>query len=182
MCQGRPRSAFRIEGELTSRVAWLDHDDKQRKAMLEIVDLIREKDTVDDLGYGIVQMVFRTCSSQRSRACTPHHVTCSSFGGLSRDCLTLGDSLAACVWATRQPGFSDKVALIPYRPGHRKGMRRSTRMTSSDCRFWTHAGWSGLSMHGRGGPSTRSRRRAPLRSGAQYASKQVTEKTGQRWS
>ena len=55
MCQGRPRSAFRIEGELTSRVAWLDHDDKQRKAMLEIVDLFREKDTVDDLGYGIVR-------------------------------------------------------------------------------------------------------------------------------
>jgi len=40
---------------LTSRVAWLDHDDKQRKAMLEIVDLFREKDTVDDLGYGIVR-------------------------------------------------------------------------------------------------------------------------------
>lgn len=55
MCQGRPRSAFRIDGELTSRVAWLDNDDKQRKAMLEIVDLFREKDTVDDLGYGIVQ-------------------------------------------------------------------------------------------------------------------------------
>ena len=40
---------------MTSRVAWLDHDDKQRKAMLEIVDLFREKDTVDDLGYGIVR-------------------------------------------------------------------------------------------------------------------------------
>ena len=40
---------------MTSRVAWLDHDDKQRKAMLELVDLFREKDTVDDLGYGIVR-------------------------------------------------------------------------------------------------------------------------------
>lgn len=40
---------------MTSRVAWLDHDDKQRKAMLEIVDLFREKDTVDDLGFGIVR-------------------------------------------------------------------------------------------------------------------------------
>ena len=55
MCQGRPRWSIGIEGELTSRVAWLDHDDKQRKAMLEIVDLFREKDTVDDLGYGIVR-------------------------------------------------------------------------------------------------------------------------------
>ena len=50
MCQGRPRWAIGIEGDLTSRVAWLDHDDKQRKAMLEIVDLFSEKDTVDDLG------------------------------------------------------------------------------------------------------------------------------------
>lgn len=182
MCQGRPGSAFRIEGELTSRVAWLDHDDKQRKAMLEIVDLFREKDTVDGLGFGIVQTAFRTCSSQLSRACTSHSGTCSSLGGLSRNCLTLVDSLAAWVWATRRPGFSAKVALIPYRRSDRMGMRRSTRMTSSDCRFWTHAGRSGLSIHSRGGPRTRSRRRAPLRSGAHYASKQVTEKTGQRWS
>lgn len=39
---------------MTSRVALLDRDDKQRKAMFEVVDLFREKDTVDDLGYGIV--------------------------------------------------------------------------------------------------------------------------------
>lgn len=43
---------------MASRVAWLDHDDKQRSAMLEIVDLFREKGTVDDLGYGVVRDVF----------------------------------------------------------------------------------------------------------------------------
>lgn len=43
---------------MTSSVAWLDHDDSQRKAMLEVVDLFREKGTVDDLGYGVIRDAF----------------------------------------------------------------------------------------------------------------------------
>ena len=40
---------------MTPRVAGLDHDYKQRNAMLRIIDPFREKDTVDDRGFGIVR-------------------------------------------------------------------------------------------------------------------------------
>jgi hypothetical protein len=38
-----------------SAFGWLDHSEQQRRQMLEIVDLFREKSTVDELGAGVIR-------------------------------------------------------------------------------------------------------------------------------
>jgi hypothetical protein len=38
-----------------SAFGWLDHSEQQRRQMLEIVDLFREKGTVDELGAGVIR-------------------------------------------------------------------------------------------------------------------------------
>src|SRR4051794_16371951 len=43
---------------MASSVGWLDYDETQRKNMLEVVDLFREKGTVDELGFGTVRDSF----------------------------------------------------------------------------------------------------------------------------
>ncbi len=43
---------------MTSAFAWLDYSAKERRAMLEIVDLFREKGTVDELGVGTIRDAF----------------------------------------------------------------------------------------------------------------------------
>ena len=41
-----------------SSFSWLDHSEAQRRQMLEIVDLFREKGTLDELGFGSIRDAF----------------------------------------------------------------------------------------------------------------------------
>lgn len=43
---------------MPSTFAWLDYSSRERRAMLEVVDLFREKNTVDELGLGVVRDTF----------------------------------------------------------------------------------------------------------------------------
>jgi len=43
---------------VTSSFGWLDHSEQQRRQMLEIVNLFREKGTVDELGIGVIRDAF----------------------------------------------------------------------------------------------------------------------------
>jgi len=43
---------------VTSTFAWLDHDESERRKMLEVVDLFREKGTLDELGFGVIRDTF----------------------------------------------------------------------------------------------------------------------------
>jgi len=43
---------------MTSTFAWLDYSARERRAMLEVVDLFREKGTVDELGLGVIRDAF----------------------------------------------------------------------------------------------------------------------------
>src|SRR6185369_8689539 len=43
---------------MPSTFAWLDYSSRERRAMLEVVDLFREKGTVDELGLGVVRDAF----------------------------------------------------------------------------------------------------------------------------
>ena len=40
---------------MTSLIAWLDHDERDRRRMREVIDLFREQDTLDELGIGVVR-------------------------------------------------------------------------------------------------------------------------------
>jgi len=40
---------------MTSAFGWLDHSEQQRRQMLEIVNLFREKGTLDELGIGVIR-------------------------------------------------------------------------------------------------------------------------------
>lgn len=40
---------------MSSSFGWLDHSEHQRRQMLEIVDLFREKGTLDELGIGVIR-------------------------------------------------------------------------------------------------------------------------------
>jgi hypothetical protein len=39
----------------TSTFGWLDHDDGERRRMMEVIDLFREKGTLDELGIGTIR-------------------------------------------------------------------------------------------------------------------------------
>ena len=41
-----------------SSFAWLDHSEAQRRRMLEVIDLFREKGTLDELGFGTIRDSF----------------------------------------------------------------------------------------------------------------------------
>jgi hypothetical protein len=43
---------------VASTLAWLDHDERQRHAMLQVVEAFSERDTVDELGLGGVREQF----------------------------------------------------------------------------------------------------------------------------
>lgn len=43
---------------MTSVLAWLDHDESERRKMLEVVNLFREKGTLDELGIGTIRDTF----------------------------------------------------------------------------------------------------------------------------
>lgn len=43
---------------MTSAFAWLDHDESERRKMLEVVNLFREKGTLDELGFGVIRDSF----------------------------------------------------------------------------------------------------------------------------
>ena len=43
---------------MSSTFAWLDYSARERRAMLEVVDLFREKGTVDELGLGVIRDAF----------------------------------------------------------------------------------------------------------------------------
>jgi hypothetical protein len=43
---------------MTSAFAWLDHDETERRKMLEVVNLFREKGTLDELGFGTIRDAF----------------------------------------------------------------------------------------------------------------------------
>lgn len=46
------------EREMASTFGWLDHSEAQRRQMLEIVDLFRNKGTLDELGFGSIRDAF----------------------------------------------------------------------------------------------------------------------------
>src|SRR5581483_10818372 len=43
---------------MPSTFAWLDHSEEQRRQMLDVLDLFREKTTVDELGLGTIRDAF----------------------------------------------------------------------------------------------------------------------------
>src|SRR5262245_14297704 len=43
---------------MPSVLAWLDHDEAERRRMQEIIELFREHDTVDELGIGSIRDAF----------------------------------------------------------------------------------------------------------------------------
>jgi hypothetical protein len=43
---------------MPSTLAWLDHSEVQRRRMMEVIGLFREKGTVDDLGLGSIRDTF----------------------------------------------------------------------------------------------------------------------------
>jgi Family of unknown function (DUF6361) len=43
---------------MTSILAWLDHDEAERRRMQEVIELFREHDTVDELGIGSIRDAF----------------------------------------------------------------------------------------------------------------------------
>jgi hypothetical protein len=43
---------------MTSAFAWLDHSEEQRRQILDVLDLFREKSTVDELGLGTIRDAF----------------------------------------------------------------------------------------------------------------------------
>jgi len=43
---------------MTSTLGWLDHDESERRKMLEVVNLFREKGTLDELGFGVIRDAF----------------------------------------------------------------------------------------------------------------------------
>jgi Family of unknown function (DUF6361) len=43
---------------VTSILAWLDHDEAERRRMQEVIELFREHDTVDELGLGSIRDAF----------------------------------------------------------------------------------------------------------------------------
>jgi hypothetical protein len=58
---------------VTSTFAWLDHSEEQRRQILDVLDLFREKGTVDELGLGtirdaFVNMLFPGTSTIQTRA------------------------------------------------------------------------------------------------------------------
>lgn len=52
---GNSRKVGRL---MTSTFAWLDYSARERRAMLEVVDLFREKGTVDEMGLGVIRDAF----------------------------------------------------------------------------------------------------------------------------
>ena len=42
----------------TSTFVWLDHDDGERRRMMEVINLFREKGTLDELGIGTIRDTF----------------------------------------------------------------------------------------------------------------------------
>ena len=43
---------------MTSTFAWLDHSEEQRRQILDVLDLFREKGTIDELGLGTIRDAF----------------------------------------------------------------------------------------------------------------------------
>ena len=43
------------KADMSSVFAWLDQSEEQRRKVLDIVDLFREKGTVDELGFGTIR-------------------------------------------------------------------------------------------------------------------------------
>jgi hypothetical protein len=41
-----------------SSLTWLDYSDRQRREALDVIDLFREQDTVDELGLGTIRDAF----------------------------------------------------------------------------------------------------------------------------
>jgi hypothetical protein len=58
-----------------SAFVWLDYSERERRKMLDVVDLFREHDTRDELGIGSVRAPSPTYSSPaQARSCTPESV------------------------------------------------------------------------------------------------------------
>src|SRR5881628_1852833 len=58
---------------MTSTFTWLDHSEEQRRQILDVLDLFREKSTVDELGLGTIRdafadMLFPGTSALQTRA------------------------------------------------------------------------------------------------------------------
>jgi hypothetical protein len=58
---------------MPSSFAWLDHSEEQRRQVLDVLDLFREKTTVDELGLGTIRdafadLLFPATSAPQTRA------------------------------------------------------------------------------------------------------------------
>lgn len=67
------RFASKESDRLMSYLAWLDHSEHERRKMLDVIDLFREHETVDELGIGTVRdafadLMFPGTSTIQSRA------------------------------------------------------------------------------------------------------------------
>lgn len=61
---------------MTSRLGWVDQDDRQRRAMLGVVELFKDESTVDELGIGSIRDALADAPSPAPRSCSPAHATC----------------------------------------------------------------------------------------------------------
>jgi len=69
---------------MTSTFAWLDHSEEHRRQILDVLDLFRERSTVDELGLGTIRdafadMFFPGTSAPQTRL----DISCSSRGFIS---------------------------------------------------------------------------------------------------
>ena len=47
---------------MPSTFTWLDHSEHERRQMLDVIDLFRERDTRDELGLGTIRDAFADLS------------------------------------------------------------------------------------------------------------------------
>src|SRR5688572_25367639 len=43
---------------MSSTFSWLDHSEEQRRKVLDVIDMFKEKGTVDELGFGTIRDAF----------------------------------------------------------------------------------------------------------------------------
>ncbi len=57
---------------MTSSLAWLDYSERERRKVLDVVNLFRDRNTVDELGVGTVRDTSRTSCSRNVNPAYPH--------------------------------------------------------------------------------------------------------------
>jgi hypothetical protein len=55
---------------MNSTFTWLDYSEGERRKMLDVIDLFREKETRDELGLSVVRDAFTSVRSVVAECCT----------------------------------------------------------------------------------------------------------------